>query len=523
MSSRAIGQVPNDGFTNVIRRTFGTDRVASALTKNLVPISERSLSVYKSSFASKFSSMDSVLDTSWNGPVKPSIKIQETIDNLSRQHSDEEYESDEERSPSSSTASSSGMSFNSTFVDLYTKLLGRCKRSPQLTAPIRTIISVPSMFKEHYEKQAEMERVTKKKEHFGKTITEERPHKVLSKPVEVVEGSTYYIDDDYTATIPRQPSLTPCMRSVLIKKDRMLGSEDSIRTRFIGERDVYRTNNVNRRIVKSASTIQAPAQKRSFKKEPTRKLVTLPASTLDCKPPTVEAEQKVPPMQQKIVASQPTNQTTTKPKQFTPLEVMETKKSATVNDVFSESNKEQFAPIAKWIQRELGIEFNMDKQCEMELKNGTKLAEIMGRLEGEEKMKGINRQPQTSAAVLNNLERSMTVLRENKNMKADYLWSMKEIIGGDEQSIWGLLGDIYETYRRKTVKRTKKPQNKKINETTNIQISTTNSSDSKQTMKKRMSKTMSLEEPTEFSLEDILAMKRALLESSGRGTEYNIE
>ncbi|EFC49090.1 predicted protein [Naegleria gruberi] len=118
-------------------------------------------------------------------------------------------------------------------------------------------------------------------------------------------------------------------------------------------------------------------------------------------------------------------------------------------------------------------------------------------------MKGISRLPQTTAAMHNNLERVFSVLRDNKTIELRFLWSTKEVISGDYDTIWGLLNDIYNAYWKKTSKVKRASQNKK-RENSRIQAHSPNSS---------------LEEEREdenegFSIEDINRMKRELLESS---------
>jgi len=85
------------------------------------------------------------------------------------------------------------------------------------------------------------------------------------------------------------------------------------------------------------------------------------------------------------------------------------------------------------------------KECIEALKNGTKLAEIIEKLEGRT-IPGIDRKPARTAGAYNNVNRVLSILREKKNIDPTYLWSVKEILAGDEEVIWGILQAIYEEY-----------------------------------------------------------------------------
>lgn len=88
-----------------------------------------------------------------------------------------------------------------------------------------------------------------------------------------------------------------------------------------------------------------------------------------------------------------------------------------------------------------------EKEILESMKNGAKLAEIVERLEGIE-IRGIEKRPIRTAAILNNLNKVLEILRKRKNMNPRFLWSNREIMNGDEAVIWGLLHDMYLEYGR---------------------------------------------------------------------------
>lgn len=99
--------------------------------------------------------------------------------------------------------------------------------------------------------------------------------------------------------------------------------------------------------------------------------------------------------------------------------------------------------LLKWIES-LGIKFI---DCEREedfvqsFTNGVKLAAIVEKVTKKE-IRGINLKP-SNAAILNNINKSLEILKQNKNMNPRYLWSAVDIMKGNSQVIWGLIEDIY--------------------------------------------------------------------------------
>lgn len=70
------------------------------------------------------------------------------------------------------------------------------------------------------------------------------------------------------------------------------------------------------------------------------------------------------------------------------------------------------------------------------------LADIVERAENRE-IKGIDKKAQRSAAIHNNFNRALEVLRSRKNLNPRYLFSTDELIKGNPEVVWGLLDDIY--------------------------------------------------------------------------------
>lgn len=121
----------------------------------------------------------------------------------------------------------------------------------------------------------------------------------------------------------------------------------------------------------------------------------------------------------------------------------------------TELNVEQ-AEIVSWITQDLGIELPQivgslenpmiaDPRTDLGMSDGVLLAKIVGKLENTV-IRGIDHKPTKNAAMINNLNKSLEILRNRKNMNPTYLWSMKEISSGNYEYIWGLLYDIYQEY-----------------------------------------------------------------------------
>ena len=64
-------------------------------------------------------------------------------------------------------------------------------------------------------------------------------------------------------------------------------------------------------------------------------------------------------------------------------------------------------------------------------------------------MKGINRSPKTTTAILNNLRKVFEFLRSFEKMNSRYLWNQFLVMEGNSDLIWGLLDDIWYFYHNK--------------------------------------------------------------------------
>jgi hypothetical protein len=78
-------------------------------------------------------------------------------------------------------------------------------------------------------------------------------------------------------------------------------------------------------------------------------------------------------------------------------------------------------------------------------KNGLVLVRVVEYLE-HTVLKGINDNPKTSAAMLNNLNRALEVVRNKKGINPRYLFSSEDIVNGNPEVIIGLLEDIAKAY-----------------------------------------------------------------------------
>lgn len=79
--------------------------------------------------------------------------------------------------------------------------------------------------------------------------------------------------------------------------------------------------------------------------------------------------------------------------------------------------------------------------------NGVLFCLILNRVNGKQELiKGVEKQPRNAAAIRSNINKALVILRKLPRFSGRYLWSGEEIRGGDEEVIWGLLGEIQEYY-----------------------------------------------------------------------------
>nr|CAG4718201.1 unnamed protein product [Naegleria fowleri] len=460
-------------------------------------------------------------------------------------------------------------SLNTTFSEMFTRLLGREKRRPHCTAPIRTVIVVPYFLKEQYEKHAENEKMAKSQVSTEecardvksqKSMPSQKNHHETIDHLESNENVTNEVSIEYE-DMGRNPSLSPCIRSVTIyKKEWLVGVEENVRTRFVGERDLERYLDIegaNYRLRrKSKGGSRALEKQRNLEKQqpneegkqqqdlqrPTKsRRVFLPDSV------QISRMQQPPPYGDSNSSEmEPKSSTSSLPDSSNIHQIKSSKRmeeeklgarqnsdaanSTTSNSltILSQENISNHIHVMRWIERDLGISMPSTVQCESELKNGLKLAEIVARLESEERTKGLNKQPQTKAALYNNVERVLSVLRENKAIELRYLWSVKEINSGNPDVIWGLLTDIFEAYKRRTSKVKTRSRKKKYNDgskeeemvekieeiSKNVHTNQASKEMNEERQRERNSSMADdVTEAEEFSIEDINRLKQELLNS----------
>lgn len=82
-----------------------------------------------------------------------------------------------------------------------------------------------------------------------------------------------------------------------------------------------------------------------------------------------------------------------------------------------------------------------------EIKDGVVLCELVNRLEGKcEVIKGVNKAPKSKSAIQVNIGKALGYLRGIEKMESKYLWSVGDIMQGDEETIFGLLKGLKEFY-----------------------------------------------------------------------------
>ncbi len=185
----------------------------------------------------------------------------------------------------------------------------------------------------------------------------------------------------------------------------------------------------------------------------------------------------IPPSQVQT-RSASTSRTRERPSSAPRINVQKRIKTVTENEIYprriasaattprsNSPDKHEHSDLAQWIES-LGVCFNEDTRFDSSsyskqftedelinsIKNGTKLAEIVEKLELKE-IRGIDKKPIRTGAIVNNLNRVLEILRNRKNMNPRYLWSNKEIMQGDKEVIWGLLYDMQQEYTKNVKKK----------------------------------------------------------------------
>lgn len=84
------------------------------------------------------------------------------------------------------------------------------------------------------------------------------------------------------------------------------------------------------------------------------------------------------------------------------------------------------------------------KQIEEQFKNGTILCDIIEITEGKKTY--CHRNPKINGSKLSNINKALTILRQNTKISTKYLWKEKEILNGNMNIIIGLLEDIHKAF-----------------------------------------------------------------------------
>lgn len=128
------------------------------------------------------------------------------------------------------------------------------------------------------------------------------------------------------------------------------------------------------------------------------------------------------------------------------------------NNSKSSKNKVNVSDIEKnniiaWIE-ELGLirPGSADSGLLMNIcRTGVLYADLVNRLEGKIEVVKVERNPRNRTQALSSLNKVLEYLRGQEKMKSRFLWASKELVDGDEFTVWGLLSDIRSLYSRPTV------------------------------------------------------------------------
>lgn len=121
-----------------------------------------------------------------------------------------------------------------------------------------------------------------------------------------------------------------------------------------------------------------------------------------------------------------------------------------------QANNQLQSSVLVWAQQVL----RKNKKCkelpkEVEaFRDGVVLAQLIEALEHKE-IEGINFNPKTSAAALNNIRRALGALKSNWKIPLTYIYSEQEIHNGDYEAIDGLLKSMKSAYSSKCHRRSK--------------------------------------------------------------------
>jgi len=108
--------------------------------------------------------------------------------------------------------------------------------------------------------------------------------------------------------------------------------------------------------------------------------------------------------------------------------------------------------IIDWLQNIRLIKKNSVSTSEFHgyCRNGVLLYDLISRLEGRQAhIKKVERNPRTQTAVISNVKKCLEYLRSFEKLNSRFLWSVQEIVAGDEDVIWGLLDDLWYFYHKR--------------------------------------------------------------------------
>jgi hypothetical protein len=77
-------------------------------------------------------------------------------------------------------------------------------------------------------------------------------------------------------------------------------------------------------------------------------------------------------------------------------------------------------------------------------KNGVLLGDLVNRLHGrDEVIKGLNRNPKNSTAIVANFDKIFGYFREFPRFSSRYLWAQELVMQGHTDVTWGILDDVW--------------------------------------------------------------------------------
>jgi hypothetical protein len=314
----------------------------------------------------------------------------------------------------SSYLNDTGKSFQNTTLNTtrLTNMTG--PRLPVTTPPIRQIIQVHDKIKYNYYIKSRQEQAIEQQKRIHRIINQNGQNtysrnQILLRESEILDDLE--VIELSELRVKRDPTPTQPIRSLHLVKKNLIIPPEQVETRSAS---ALRQRANARKPIRHSSTSRIPQQRKS----------------------------------------NPSNN-------FESNGVIKSRKVAWQTQRSISPRKHQHEEIVEWLSS-LGVEFfenqniSTREPTEQEiiesLKTGTKFAEIIEKLESTI-IRGIERKPVRTGAIVNNLNRVLEVLRSRKHMNPRYLWSNREIMQGDPEVIWGLLQDMQQDYTRNVKKK----------------------------------------------------------------------